>query len=203
MRYPEYAAELMQLLRADQTEKRDVGQAYFNESDQTLLDTKSATLKQNTRERTARMLQIFEEIGQPSISNIGAEAAQAISVLAVHDTPNVLRRVLYAFNKLYKQDKSDTYYQAIPSMTDWVLVRESKPQRFGTQWMFDKDKQPFLPTVEDFEHVNDRRAEYDIEPFRWVKSLAIPESEQPWLKQPLSELVMRDPTTEERKDLER
>jgi len=45
--------------------------------------------------------------------------------------------------------------------------------------------------------MTDRRAEYGIEPLRWPKSLAFPESEQPWLQKPLSDLIMRDVTEAE------
>ncbi len=197
MRYPEYAAELIQLLQVDQKQMRKAGQAYFHEDDKAALESMHAALIQKTHQRTERMLHILDDVGEPSISNIGVDAAQAVSVLAVHDTLEVLKRVLAAFTTLYGRDRNDTYYQAIPSMTDKVLILERKPQRFGTQWMFDENKQPFLPPVENFDHVNERRAEYDIGPFRWPKSLAIPESEQPWLKKPLSELVMREPTSKE------
>lgn len=200
MRYPEYAAELVQLLQDDQAEIRTVGRAYFQTSDKSALKSMQATLKQKTCQRTRRMLQILEEIGEPSLSSIGADAAQAVSVLALHDTLDVLKKVLTVFVVLYEKDKKDTYYQAIPSMTDWVLILEGKPQRFGTQWLFDTNKQPFLPPVEDFEHVNARRKEYGIEPLRWPKSLTMAESEQPWLKRPLSELIMREPTAQEREE---
>lgn len=200
MKYPDYATELMELLKADQIEKRKVGNAYFHAGKQELESLKTS-LRQHTQERTKRMLAILDTIGEPSISNVGINGAQAISVLAVHD-PAALEKVLDAFVTLYEKKRSDTYYQAIPSMTDLSLIMAGKPQRFGTQWLFDENKQPFLPTVEDFEHVNERRAEYGIEPLRWPKSLAIPESEQPWLKQPLSKLVMRNPTDRERKELE-
>jgi hypothetical protein len=200
--YPEEAKELLQLLQADQQEKREVGRAYFREADKAALQAMEAELKRKTRQRTLRMLQILDEIGEPSIANIGADAAQAVSVLALHDRIDVLQRVLDAFNKIYKRDKTDVYYQAMPSMTDKALLLEHKPQHFGTQWMFSANKRPFLPQVEDFEHVNERRAAYGIEPLRWPKSMAIPESEQPWLKRPLSELIMREPTTEEWKEFE-
>lgn len=197
--YPQYARELVELLNADQKEVKAVGQMYWHES-KTAHEAARAKLKQHTRQRAERMLQILDEIGEPSI---GTEAAQAVSVLAVHEGGAALRRILDLFNQLYERDKSDCYYQAIPSMTDWWLLSDHKPQRFGTQWLFDSNKQPFLPTVEDFAQVNERRAQYDIEPLRWPKSLAIPESEQPWLKRPLSELVMREPTATEDKELDK
>lgn len=200
MKYPDYAAELAELLRADQTEKRKVGQSYFHADKQTL-ETLKIALRQHTRERTKRMSEILDIVDEPSISNLGIEGTRAISVLAVHD-PAVLDKVLAAFVALYQKNRNDTYYQAIPSMTDLSLILAGKPQRFGTQWLFDEHKQPFLPTVEDFKHIDERRTTYGIEPLRWPKSLAIPESEQLWLKRPLSELLMRDPTPGERKEFE-
>lgn len=196
MNYPEYAKELLQLLRIDQDEIRKAGQTFFYENDEVDQSVR-ADLKAKVRHRTERMLQILDDIDEPSISNVGADAAQAISVLATHASLNVLKRVLATFVALYERSKKDTYYKAIPAMTDWVLILEGRPQRFGTQWMFDANKQPFLPTVENFESVNERRAEYDVEPLHWPKSLAIPESEQPWLKKPLSDLIMRTPTDKE------
>jgi len=197
MKYPEYATELVDLFNADQAEKKALGKAFFYESDE-LIKQKQKILKEKTLKRTQRMLEILAIIKEPSISNIGAEGAQAISVLALHDKLEVIKQVLNLFNELYQNHKDDTYYQAIPSMTDIVLILEHKPQYFGTQWFFDAKKEPFLPTVKDFDTVNERRSEYGIEPLRWPRSLAIPESEQPWLKKPLSGLIMREPTDKER-----
>lgn len=176
---------------------RALGHDFFKVADKAVWEAQQTELKQKTQQRIKRLLEIVEEIGEPSITNIGAEAAQAVSVLALHDGSVALKKILTAFNQLYARDKADCYYQAIPSMTDLLLILEGKPQRFGTQWLFDANKQPFLPTVADFDHVNERRTAYGIEPLRWPKSLAIPESEQPWLTRPLSELIMRDPTEEE------
>jgi len=200
--YSQQAQVLFAFLKTDQEEWRTVGRLYFQESKATV-DAERTKLKQRVYARAKRMLAMLGEIGEPSISNIGAEAAQAVSVLATHTGGETLQKVLAAFNAIYERDKNDAFYQAIPAMTDWLLLQEHKPQRFGTQWLFDESKQPWLPTVEDFEHVNERRAEYGIEPLRWPKSLAIPEAEQPWLKRPLSELVMRKPTATEHAELER
>ncbi len=195
--YPNQAQELIKLLQEDQAEKKELGRLYFQAADKNYLGEKRRASRLHTRRRARRMLHILDEIGEPSISNIGADGAQAVSILALHDSTDTLRRVLMAFVALYERDRGETYYQAIPSMTDFLLILERKPQRFGTQWLFDKEKEPFLPIVEDFEHVNQRRAIYGIEPLHWPKSLAIPESEQPWLNRPLSELVMRKPTDNE------
>jgi hypothetical protein len=193
MRYPKQANELIHLLKKDQEEIRALGRLYFHKG-KAAYAIEQAHLKQRVHERAVHMLAILDEIGEPSLANIGAKAAQAVSILATHEGGEILQKVLGRFNAIYARNIEDVYYQAIPAMTDWLLLQRRKKQRFGTQWLFDENKQPFLPTVEDFAHVNERRAEYGIEPLRWPKSLAIPESDQPWLQQPLSELVMREPT---------
>lgn len=194
--YPNQAKELLKLLQEDQVEKKAVGKLYFS-NDTAQLDTKWTHLETHTKARTRRMLKILDNIGRPSLTNHGEGAAQAVSILAVHDDFAVLDRVLSTFNEIYMQNRNDCYYQAIPSMTDRWLILQRRPQRFGTQWMFDAHKEPFLITVADFAHVNERRKEYGIEPLRWPKSLAIPSSEQPWLKKPIASLSMRDLTPEE------
>jgi hypothetical protein len=201
IKYPAQAQELVQLLKEDQKERRAAGKAYFQTTDKASLKSQQAKLAKHAKQRIQRVLQILDEIGEPSLGNIGKEAAQAVSVLAVHGSLDSLRRILTAFTDLYEDRPDDTYYQAIPSMTDWILILERKPQRFATQWLFDDNKQPYLPPVEDFAHVNERRAKYDIEPLHWPKSLAIPEAKQPWLRRSLSELVIREPTDEENAEL--
>jgi hypothetical protein len=198
--HPEYTKELVHLLEEDQKEKREAGRAYFTAAPETFA-AKQAELAEHSRRRAERALHILGKIGEPSLSRIGTEGARALSVIAVHASADAARQILAAFTKCYERDPADTHLEAIPSLTDWVHIMERKPQRFGTIWLFDKRKQPYLPTVADFEHVNERRAAYGIGPLRWPKSLAIPESEQPWLKRPLSELVMRDPTDQEYGDL--
>lgn len=198
LRYPDFAQELILLLEDDQKEKKQLARKILKDNTADF-SSKQAQLQQTTYARTKRMMEILDEIGEPSLSNIGEEGTLAISVLASHDVANTLKKVLKKFEDLYRSNREDCRYQSIPAMTDALLVAERKPQRFGTQWFFDKHNYPFLYPVADFEHVEERRKEYGIEPFRWPKSLAMPKSKQPWLKRPLSELVMREPTEEEYK----
>jgi hypothetical protein len=117
MIYPAQAQELIQLLKADQKEAKKVGKAYFHEPDKWA--AQRALFKKHIQRRAKRMLEILDEIGEPSLSNIGKEAAQAVSVLAVHVSPGVLRNVLSAFNDLYGKCPDDTFYQA----QAWLLRR--------------------------------------------------------------------------------
>ena len=147
--------------------------------------------------RAERALAILDEIGEPSISNIGGKAAQALSILATHHSLSSTRRVLDAFEALYNKAPEDAYKESIPAMTDWLAILEHRPQTFGTIWLLDENHYPYLPTVANFEHINERRARYGIEPLRWPKSLVIPVEDQPWLKRPIHEATMRQPTAKE------
>jgi hypothetical protein len=192
VKYPKLAAELRALLANDQTLWRGFWKENYKKQNELSFkaDLHQVELKQH--ENTLRMLEILDEIRLPRLSNIGPDASQAVSILALHDSLTILSKVLNLFIESLTLDKDDTFIQAIPSMTDRLLILKRKPQRFGKQWEGNGLTQPFLPTVEDFEHINSRRSDYGIEPLRWPKSLAIPEEEQPWLRLPISELVTRD-----------
>lgn len=198
--YPKQAAELIKLLQEDQTEGIAFAKRYFDAVDKSSLTEEKSTHHERIAKRAERACEILDDIKEPTLSNIGEKGAQALSILTLHASSNALQECLRAFEISYAKDKENTYSKAIPSMTDWARIMERKPQKFGTQWLFDSNNYPFLYPVEDFEHVNERRAEYGIEPFRWPRSMAWPKAKQPWLKRPLSELVMRMPTEQEYAD---
>lgn len=197
MRYQAYAEELTQLLDDDQTSWKSFWARNFHLQQTQEFKEQLTAVRRDQQQRSARMLAILSTIGTPSLSNIGLEAAQAISILALHDSRATIQTVHDAFVQCCDTNKQDTYYQAIPPLTDRLLILQRKPQVFGTQWDLDEHNYPFLPTVDNFTHVNERRAMYDLEPLRWPKSLAIPEYEQPWLRRPLTELIMRNITPRE------
>lgn len=196
--YPNQSAELLAILKIDQQEWRDFARAEFvDKVPKPELEKRRKVLREKVAVRAQRALAILGEIGDPSISNIGGDAAQALSILATHHSRASTKTVLEAFNELYQKAPNDTFKESIPAMTDWLAILERRPQTFGTIWLFDENQYPFLPTVDDFEHIDERRTSYDIEPLRWPKSLAIPVEDQPWLKRPVSEATMREPTAKE------
>ncbi|MES2971780.1 MAG: hypothetical protein V4702_05660 [Patescibacteria group bacterium] len=197
MNYPTQASELIRLLKDDQTEWREFAKVEFEADYKSSLNQQRAELRKRVHLRAQKTLRILDEIGEPTLSNIGADAAQAMSILALHDSLKSLRKVLSVFILCYEKNRDTAYFQAIPSMTDWLLVLGRKPQQFGTIWLLDSNKEPYLPIVKDFANVNERREQYGIGLLHWPKSLAISEKKQPWLKRPLSELIMRKPTDEE------
>ncbi|HEX7633422.1 MAG TPA: hypothetical protein VF401_03795 [Candidatus Saccharimonadales bacterium] len=199
MKYPRQAAELIDLLAQDQAQWKEYAKAEFIDK---LSDEKLQALKHDLRKSVAwrgrRALQILGEIkDQPSLDAIGSEAATALSVLATHDSLEATKRVLAAFEACYRLSTENTQAASIPAMVDWIAVLEHRPQTFGTIWLFDDNDFPFLPVVEDFANINTRRERYSIGPLKWPKSMAIPEEDQLWLKQPIEDAIMRAPTKAE------
>lgn len=195
--FPKQSEVLIQLLKEDQKEWKQFSRKYFKAPDKTDLKGERTSLRQRVKARAEKMREVMSEVGEPSLSNIGKEASIAISVLASHSSLADTEYVLKEFNQLFDKKRIDVHFESIPPLTDFVLLAKRKSQLFGTIWFFDKDMRPFLPTVKDFKSVNKRRSDYGLEPLRWPKSLAIPESKQPWLKKPIGELEMRFPTSEE------
>lgn len=196
-KYPELARELEKLLEDDQNEWREYARKEHYADSNSEPKTEKMLLRQHVQARAKRMLEILDEVSEPSINNIGADGALAMSVLATHTSIETTRHVLKAFIKMYAHNESDTRQESIPAMTDWIAVLEHRNQKFGTIWLTDIDGHPFLPTVDNFDNVDAIRGEYGIEPLHWPKSSAISIEEQPWLTKPLCELVMREPTDEE------
>jgi hypothetical protein len=200
MQHPESRNELLAILENDQREVRACSKAYKRAPKTAVTRDIKQQLMLHSQERTKRMLQILDEIGAPTTGNVGADGSQAISVLALHSQLSVMKEVLDLFEKSYEKDPGSVYLGAIPSLADRILVIERRRQRFGTQWMLGADGKFFLPPVEDFEHLNQRRAVYGLGKSRHPIDLTngVPEYEPPRLE--TLESDQRPPTDQEYKD---
>lgn len=164
VRFPEYRRELLSMLEQDQRELRSL-QANL----QKLPSKKSKKAKEyeTFREchiRAHRMLDILNEIKEPTAENIGIDGSRAISVIALHSYLSVMKKVLVLFEKHFKTGKGVIDPESIVSLTDRIMIIEHKYQRFGSNWMIDSLGKPFLITVEDFKKMNQRRAKYGLKP---------------------------------------
>lgn len=200
MQYPKLSKELSILLAQDQRETKALAQTYISEGVSEYYIASKLAVQSGITKRMKRALEILYEIDDPLLSKIGRNGSVALSVLALHASLTDLQTVLNAFQRCYEKHKGDCAYDLIPAMRDWLLIQKGLPQEFGTQWLFDEDNYPFLPTVArftTFDELNSRRAAYGREPLRWPRSLVMTEGEQPWLKRPISEAVARIPTQRE------
>lgn len=159
------------MLKQDQREVRAQSQAYkcSPKSPETLESGKRLTRR--CIERAQRMLEILDDIGVLTLDNIGADGSEAVTVLALHAKYSIMKRVLSAYEIALANDRTNVYLQGIPSLTDRVLIAERKKQRFATQWWFEADGTHYLHPVEDFKHLNERRAMYGLDKARRPRDL--------------------------------
>ncbi len=164
VRYPHYQKELARLAKEDQIEIRGHYQKLralsLEEEKQRLNDQ----LAEHCHARADRMLQILDEIKEPSISNIGKAGSEAVSLLALHSYLDVMKKVLAAYEAAYRRDPEDIYNESIPALTDRIMVLEHRTQLYGTNWSVDKEGRFFLIPVQDFEQMNERRAGFSMTP---------------------------------------
>ncbi len=178
-KYPQYQAELARLVEADQTEARGHYQklkALTLKSQKTALD---GQFKAHCHDRAERMMQILAEIKEPSISNIGTSGSEAVSLLALHSYLDEMKVVLAAYEAVFVRDPEDVYSESIPSLTDRIMVLEHRMQLYGNNWSTDKDGTFFLIPVQDFEHMNERRATFGLGPRMRPTVYAIGEEKYP------------------------
>jgi hypothetical protein len=112
---------------------------------------------------TARLKEIVARHGWPGKSLVGEKAAHAAWLLLQHADadPAFQRRCLDLMTKAPPDEVSP---KDIAYLTDRVLLAEGKPQRFGTQFRKDESGKWVPKTLEDPEHVDERRKAADLEP---------------------------------------
>ena len=111
---------------------------------------------------TQRLKQIIREIGWPSISKVGREAANYAWLLAQHADHDV------AFQRdclhLMQQSMNDVDATTVAYLEDRVRVNEGRPQLYGTQY-YEDDQGVFGPKpIEQPDEVDERRKAVGLEP---------------------------------------
>lgn len=185
------------MLEEDQAEVMAASDVENRKKSQKEQDALRAELHEKCMARVERVLEILETIKVPSISNIGAEGSEAISVLALHSNLATLKRILGLFEKLYNTDPDDVRIESMPSMKDRVSILEARKQIFGTNWFMDENDRPYLITFEDFPGVNERRAAYNLEPVMRPRNLSPCAVEYPLGKGPALETDQKEMTDQE------
>jgi hypothetical protein len=178
---PELRAELMRLVKDDQKVRGDfnkfrrehglfgIENKSINEklnADPTLKkEFQDLALKMNQSDdaRLLRMKEIVAKYGWPGRSLVGTDAATAAYLIVSHAVRDVpfQRLALEAMKKLPPCEVENTQ---LASLTDRVLLAESKKQLYGTM-IFVKPDGTFAPNpIEDEANVDKRRAELGLQP---------------------------------------
>jgi hypothetical protein len=196
MLFPHYRDELIALLEQDQYEVQAHSKLCKDTRNAEVISASRKRLTEACLHRVHRALAILNEIGEPTIENIDKDGSEAMAVLALHSKYSIMKIVLTALEASYKKNPAGVYAAVIPALTDRVLILERKKQRFGSQWLMDAEGNFFFYPVEDYAHMNKRRAAYGLEKARHPRDLTygIPNGPPPPETQ---ESDQRQPTPEE------
>lgn len=138
------ARELEAMARTDQIARRASSDAF-------------RSLEAIDRQNTARLREIVDRIGWPSVSKVGREGAHWAWLLVQHadQDPAFQKRCLELMKALLPDDVSPT---DVAYLEDRVRVREGRPQLYGTQFSRQADGTMDHGPVEDPEGLDARRA---------------------------------------------
>jgi hypothetical protein len=114
-------------------------------------------------QNTAWLDKIIEEQGFPGLSVVDGDGLQAVFLLIQH-SPSLefQKKCLPLMELALQQGEADSVHVAY--LTDRILMREGKPQIYGTQGGSLENGMIVPHPIEDEEHVNDRRKAIGLEP---------------------------------------
>lgn len=173
--YPLYRKELLRLVAIDQKEIK----AVYKNTTLKSFEYQRRKLIVNCHSRAQIILEILQDIGEPTIVNLGQDGSKAMTTLALHSYLSLMKQVLKAYEKSYEHALASIDLESIPVLTDRVLILETKKQLYGTQWMVDKNDAPYLIEIIDVDNVTIRRAKYGLEPIKKPKNMASPKNPYP------------------------
>lgn len=150
MKYPEISKELIEMRAADQ-ELRTQWRDRHNDPQWVEL------VKETDCVNTARLKEIVERYGWPTISMVGEQGSEAAWLLvqhADHDLEFQLRCLALM------KASGDVNPLNVAYLTDRTLVAQGKPQIYGTQFYRPNGEGKHIPQpIKDSDKVDDRRAE--------------------------------------------
>jgi len=172
-RYPNYRKELLKLENEDQSEIRNNFHRISLIESEDLKQQEYEAIARKCHSRAHHAVEILEAIQDPNAENIGEDGVDALLLLIQHSYLDIMKKVLPRVEAFVYKEKNSSAIQSIPSVRDRIMVLEARKQIFGTQWFTDKRGKPFLIETENFNTVNQRRAEYGLGPVRKPVNLAV------------------------------
>jgi hypothetical protein len=154
------------IMMADQMQQsREQFDSIVNEKGWRSPEVEEATRRAAVIDSTnmARLEEIIAKNGWPGISLVGNQAAMAAFLILQHaDLP---QQEKYLPLVQAAADKGDVERSHLAMLQDRVLMRQNKPQLYGTQLWNDPSTGRFgLYPIQDSAGVDDRRAQIGLEP---------------------------------------
>lgn len=117
------------------------------------------------KRHTTKLKTIIKEYGWPTISLVGKKASFNAWLLVQHADHDIKfqKKVLKLLQKI-DRETHDVDRANIAYLTDRLLIKKKKNQRFGTQFDFNKNGQLVLHPIENKKRVNELREKYDLPP---------------------------------------
>jgi len=153
--------ELLRRSSEDQAIRDEMIQRGADRLDESVL----ARMKAIDSDNQARLGAIINQYGWPGTNLVGRDGTEAAFILVQHADLALQKKVLPLVKKAYESHELSGEKYAL--LLDRVLVREGKPQVYGTQakgieeW---RQHQPVLQPIEDEANVDKRRAELGLVP---------------------------------------
>lgn len=115
------------------------------------------------RSNTARLIEIVNAIGWPTISKVGIEVSECAWLLVQHATAE-LKFMKECLALMKQASDGDVSPSNVAFLEDRILIMEGKSQIYGTQ--FHDVGNGFAPyPIEDIERVDERRARVGLDTF--------------------------------------
>ena len=128
-------------------------------------DRFDAAKMMETDARTGRDVRaIFQEVGVPTRSTVGPEAARQFVIMVQHQPPELRRAVLPKLRENVDRGEADPGDFAM--MFDRAQVDDGKMQRYGANFACQPDGTLGPSPIDDAENVDVRRAELGLLPMR-------------------------------------
>lgn len=148
--YPSLAKELIELKEADQAMRQKMREG-------------SEWDKEVDIKNTERLKEIIAEIGWPTISKVGAEAAMSAWLLVQHaDYEPVFQSECLELMKTTSDDVNPSW---VALLEDRMRVNTGRPQLYGTQFYTDESGVFGPRPIEEMEGLEARRKAVGLEPF--------------------------------------
>jgi len=115
------------------------------------------------RVNTARLKEIIDQVGWPTVSKVGAEASSAAWLVAQH-APDGLDFMKRCLHLMRQAGPGEIKLSNIALLDDRVRIIQDQPQVYGTQFCDRGNGWESFP-IEDPERVNERRAAMGLDTF--------------------------------------
>lgn len=142
--------QLQQMVDTDQEARKDYPK-------------KKAGVAELNKQHSDQIAKIIDEFGVIDVERFGEETARNAAMIVQHSSLEVKQRYL----KLQEDfDQTKIYKRGYVYLKDRILIAEGKPQLYGTQMkVLNKQGDLAFNPIEDFENIDDRRAEMGLETF--------------------------------------